>query len=66
MADGLRYRCLVFDHDDTVMDSTREIHYPAFLKAMDALRPGIAMTLEDYYRINFPPASCPTTATCCA
>lgn len=55
MADGLRYRCLVFDHDDTVMDSTREIHYPAFLKAMEALRPGLSMTLEDYYRINFHP-----------
>lgn len=55
MADGLRYRCLVLDHDDTVMDSTREIHYPAFLKAMEVLRPGITMTLEDYYRLNFHP-----------
>lgn len=55
MANCLRYKCLVLDHDDTVMDSTREIHYPAFLKAMEVLRPGITMTLEDYYRINFHP-----------
>ena len=27
---GLRYKCLVLDHDDTVMDSTRLIHHPAF------------------------------------
>ena len=28
---GLRYKCLVLDHDDTVMDSTRLIHHPDFL-----------------------------------
>ncbi len=32
MSEGkLKYKCLVLDHDDTVMDSTRLIHHPAFL-----------------------------------
>ena len=25
----MRYKCLVLDHDDTVVDSTASIHYPA-------------------------------------
>ena len=51
----MRYRCLVLDHDDTVVDSTAKIHYPAFLDAMDQMRPGVWMSLEDYFRVNFDP-----------
>ena len=25
----MRYKCLVFDHDDTVVNSTATIHHPA-------------------------------------
>ena len=35
----IRYRCLLLDHDDTVFDSTRHIHYPAFLETLRQLRP---------------------------
>ena len=35
----MRYPCLVLDHDDTVVKSTPEIHYPAFLEILAALRP---------------------------
>lgn len=35
----IRYRCLLLDHDDTVFDSTRHIHYPAFLETLSQLRP---------------------------
>ena len=35
----LKYRCLVLDHDDTVMDSTRLIHHPAFLVYLREVRP---------------------------
>lgn len=35
----IRYRCLLLDHDDTVFDSTRHIHYPAFLETLKQLRP---------------------------
>lgn len=35
----IRYSCLLLDHDDTVFDSTRHIHYPAFLETLRQLRP---------------------------
>ncbi|MBP3308538.1 MAG: HAD family hydrolase [Clostridia bacterium] len=31
----MRYRCLVIDHDDTVVNSTETIHYPCFISFMD-------------------------------
>ncbi len=51
----LRYPCLVLDHDDTVVNSTATVHYPAFLDAMAKMRGGSDMTLEGYFRINFDP-----------
>ena len=51
----MRYRCLILDHDDTVMDSTREIHYPAFLAALARMRPYHYVSLEDYFKLNFKP-----------
>lgn len=35
----LRYKCLVIDHDDTSVDSTVKINYPAYLLIMKELRP---------------------------
>ena len=55
----LKYRCLVLDHDDTVTDSTAHIHYPAFLDAMEQMRPGVWMSLDDYFRMNFEPGFLP-------
>ena len=55
----MRYRCLVLDHDDTVMDSTRSIHHPAFLDALAQMRPGIQVSLEEYFRLNFDPGFLP-------
>ena len=52
---GLKYRCLVLDHDDTVMDSTRLIHHPAFLEYLREVRPGFTISLEEYFRMNFHP-----------
>ena len=47
----MRYKCLVLDHDDTVVDSTASIHYPAFLEALKILRPGVQqITLEEFLR----------------
>ena len=51
----LKYKCLVLDHDDTVMDSTRHVHWPAFLGAMEQMRPGHYLTLEEYFQVNFDP-----------
>lgn len=53
---ALRYPCLVLDHDDTVVDSTAHVHYPAFLACAELLRPGqVSMTLEEYFRMNCDP-----------
>ena len=51
----LRYPCLVLDHDDTVVNSTATIHYPAYLEAMEKMRGGSDLSLEDYFRVNFDP-----------
>ena len=51
----LKYKCLVLDHDDTVMDSTRLIHHPAFLVFLRETRPGVSVSLEEYFRLNFHP-----------
>ena len=34
---GLRYKCLVLDHDDTVVNSTATVHYPCFVEYMENL-----------------------------
>ena len=46
----LKYKCLVLDHDDTVMQSEKTLCYPCFVLTMQRLRPGINVTLEDYIR----------------
>ena len=51
----MKYRCLVFDHDDTVVNSTATIHYPSFIEYLNAYFPGRTCTLEDYFLKNFSP-----------
>lgn len=51
----MRYRCLVFDHDDTVVNSTATIHHPCFRDYLALRRPGMDCTLEEYFIKNFSP-----------
>ena len=51
----MRYRCLVFDHDDTTVNSTATIHYPAFMAFLKKYYPGRNCTLEEYFIKNFHP-----------
>lgn len=51
----MKYKCLVLDHDDTVVNSTATIHYPAFLAFMKNARPSLTMSLEEYFALNFDP-----------
>ena len=51
----LRYPCLVLDHDDTTVNSTATIHYPAFVAFTKERFPDIHLTLEDYFNLNFDP-----------
>lgn len=47
----MTYPCLILDHDDTTVDSTNVIHYPAYLEAMRILRPGFpTLTLPQFFR----------------
>ena len=51
----MKYPCLVFDHDDTVVNSTATIHHPCFVKYLNTYRPGMTCSLEDYFLKNFDP-----------
>ena len=52
----MRYRCLFVDHDDTAVDSTATVHYPAHLEVMGRLRPAVRpVSLEDWLLKNFDP-----------
>ncbi len=53
----MKYKCLVLDHDDTVVDSTSEIHYPCFIEYLDKFLRGESRkwTLESYFIKNFHP-----------
>lgn len=53
----MRYKCLVLDHDDTVVDSTATIHYPSFYEYLKKYRPGTEKnyTLESFFEKNFDP-----------
>jgi len=55
----MRYKCLVFDHDDTVVNSTATIHHPCFEEYLRLYYPGRACTLEDYFLKNFSPGFIP-------
>jgi len=51
----MKYRCLVLDHDDTVVSSTATIHYPCFIEYLEKYYPHLAKsyTLESYFVKNF-------------
>ena len=53
----MKYKCLVLDHDDTVVNSTATIHYPCFIKYLRERYPHLAdnYTLESYFVKNFHP-----------
>jgi len=53
----MKYKCLVLDHDDTVVDSSESIHFPSFVEYLKIYRPHLAdnYTFEDYIVKNFHP-----------
>lgn len=44
----LKYKCLVLDHDDTVVQTMKTLSYPFFCQELEYFRPGATMPLEDY------------------
>ena len=52
----MRYRCLILDHDDTAVDSTREIHHPAHVRSMELIRPDHrTVSVEEWFVKNCDP-----------
>ena len=53
----MKYKCLVLDHDDTVVNSTATIHYPSFIEYLRIKYPHLVdnYTLESYFVKNFDP-----------
>lgn len=53
----IKYKCLVLDHDDTVVQSMKTLSYPFFLLELEQFRPGETISLEDYilecHRLGF-------------
>ena len=46
----LKYRCLVLDHDDTVVQTERTIGFPYFRDYIQRIRPGCTLTFAEYVR----------------
>ncbi len=53
----MKYKCLVLDHDDTVVNSTATIHYPCFIKYLEDYYPELVKnyTLDSFFEKNFHP-----------
>ena len=53
----MKYKCLILDHDDTVVASTEAIHYPSFIEYLKIARPGLEKnyTFESFINKNFNP-----------
>ena len=53
----MKYKCLILDHDDTVVNSTATIHYPSFIAYLKEYRPDRVKnyTLESFIEKNFTP-----------
>ena len=46
----LKYKCLVLDHDDTVVQTERYIGFPYFKDYIEKIRPGQTVDFEEYVR----------------
>lgn len=51
----MKYKCLIFDHDDTVVNSTATIHHPCFVEYLNLRYPGRTCSLQEYFQMNFDP-----------
>lgn len=49
----MKYKCLIVDHDDTMVDSTRLVHYVSFKESLKLLRPDMDISLEDFFNLSF-------------
>lgn len=45
-----KFQCLVLDHDDTVVQTEKEIGYPYFRNYIEKIRPGQTLSFSEYVR----------------
>lgn len=45
-----RFKCLVLDHDDTVVQTEKTIGYPYFRDYIERIRPGMTLSFPEYVR----------------
>ncbi len=51
----LKYKCLILDHDDTVVQSEATVNYPFFVEFLKKHRPGMTITAHEYVSECFHP-----------
>ena len=51
----LRYKCLVLDHDDTVVQSEATVNFPFFIEFLKEYRPGMTISQHEYISGCFEP-----------
>lgn len=51
----MRFKCLILDHDDTVVDSTKSVNYVSFSEVLSKIRPDVKISLDEFYKLNFDP-----------
>ena len=53
----MKYKCLVLDHDDTVVASTESIHYPSYVAYVEDYKPHLVgkYSFEEFILKNFDP-----------
>ena len=49
----MKYKCLILDHDDTVVNSTVQVHYPSMMECLRELRPKMKMGFDEFNMLNF-------------
>lgn len=45
-----KFQCLVLDHDDTIVQTEKEIGYPYFRNYIEKIRPGQTLSFSEYVR----------------
>ena len=46
----LKYKCLVLDHDDTVVQTEKNLGYPYFKEFMARIRPDVELSFEEFVK----------------
>lgn len=49
----MKYRCLVLDHDDTVVRSAETVNYPALMENLKETHPELSLTYAQFNRLCF-------------